>query len=56
MPRLGRRRVTIVVAARLELEITESVLLGNHRAVFDALLRVRELGVRVSMDDFGIGY
>jgi diguanylate cyclase (GGDEF)-like protein len=41
---------------RLEVEITESVLLGDHRAVLDALLRVHELGVRVSMDDFGTGY
>jgi diguanylate cyclase (GGDEF)-like protein len=41
---------------RLELEITESVLLGDHGAARDVLLRVRELGVRVSMDDFGTGY
>jgi diguanylate cyclase (GGDEF)-like protein len=41
---------------RLELEITESVLLGDHGAARDMLLRVRELGVRVSMDDFGTGY
>jgi diguanylate cyclase (GGDEF)-like protein len=41
---------------RLELEITESVLLGDHRAALDVLLQVRELGVRVSMDDFGTGY
>jgi diguanylate cyclase (GGDEF)-like protein len=41
---------------RLELEITESVLLGDHRAALGVLLKVRELGVRVSMDDFGTGY
>jgi diguanylate cyclase (GGDEF)-like protein len=41
---------------RLELEITESVLLGDHRSALDALHRVREMGVRVSMDDFGTGY
>ena len=41
---------------RLELEVTESVLLGDHRAALDILLKVRELGVRVSMDDFGTGY
>jgi diguanylate cyclase (GGDEF)-like protein len=41
---------------RLELEITESVLLGDQRAALDVLLKVRELGVRVSMDDFGTGY
>jgi diguanylate cyclase (GGDEF)-like protein len=41
---------------RLELEITESVLLGDHRTALDVLHRVREMGVRVSMDDFGTGY
>ena len=41
---------------RLELEVTESLLLGDHRAALDILLKVRELGVRVSMDDFGTGY
>jgi diguanylate cyclase (GGDEF)-like protein len=41
---------------RLELEITESVLLGDHRAALDVLHKVRAMGVRVSMDDFGTGY
>jgi diguanylate cyclase (GGDEF)-like protein len=41
---------------RLELEITESVLLGHHRSALDVLHKVREMGVRVSMDDFGTGY
>ncbi len=41
---------------RLELEITESVLLGDHSSVLGELHRLREMGVRVSMDDFGTGY
>ena len=41
---------------RLELEITESVLLGEHRTALDMLHKIREMGVRVSMDDFGTGY
>ena len=41
---------------RLEVEITESVLLRNEAAVLAALHRIRELGVRVAMDDFGTGY
>ena len=41
---------------RLEVEITESVLLRNESAVLAALHRIRELGVRVAMDDFGTGY
>jgi diguanylate cyclase (GGDEF)-like protein len=43
-------------AKRLELEITESVLLQDDRTVLDALHQMRGLGVRISMDDFGTGY
>ncbi len=41
---------------RLELEITESVLLQDDDAVLDTLHALRALGVRISMDDFGTGY
>ncbi|WP_165784480.1 putative bifunctional diguanylate cyclase/phosphodiesterase [Zhengella mangrovi] len=41
---------------RLELEITESALLGNEGKNVQMLQAIRELGVRVSMDDFGTGY
>ncbi len=43
-------------ASRLELEITESVLLQNTEATVAALYQLRSLGVRISMDDFGTGY
>ncbi len=45
-----------LAASRLELEITETVLLQDDRAVLDALHQFRDLGVRICMDDFGTGY
>jgi EAL domain-containing protein (putative c-di-GMP-specific phosphodiesterase class I) len=45
-----------LVAERLELEITESVLLHDFVAVRAMLERLRRLGVRVALDDFGTGY
>jgi diguanylate cyclase (GGDEF)-like protein len=41
---------------RLEVEITESVLLLNNEATLTTLHQLREIGVRISMDDFGTGY
>ena len=41
---------------RLELEITESVMLSNSSVALEALNQVRKLGVQVSIDDFGTGY
>ena len=43
-------------ARRLEIEITESVLMHNTETNTATLHRLRELGVRISMDDFGTGY
>jgi len=41
---------------RLELEITESVLLANSEANLSTLTQLRTLGVRIALDDFGSGY
>ena len=43
-------------AKRLELEITETLLLEKSSQVLATLHALRSLGVRISMDDFGTGY
>jgi diguanylate cyclase (GGDEF)-like protein len=41
---------------RLEVEITEAVLMQNTEVTVATLHRLRDLGVHISMDDFGTGY
>jgi diguanylate cyclase (GGDEF)-like protein len=41
---------------RLELEITEGVLIGDFPGALSILRRLKSLGVRIAMDDFGTGY
>jgi len=43
-------------AERLELEITESVLMDNPEAAAAALRRLRGRGMRIAIDDFGTGF
>ncbi|CAH0498138.1 hypothetical protein NVSP9465_03214 [Novosphingobium sp. CECT 9465] len=43
-------------ASRLELEITESVFIGNVERTLKLLHSIQSLGVRVALDDFGTGY
>jgi len=43
-------------ACRLELEITESVFIGNVDKTLKILYSLQALGVRVALDDFGTGY
>jgi diguanylate cyclase (GGDEF)-like protein len=43
-------------AGRLELELTESTLLGNLETAELSMLRLKAIGVRFALDDFGTGY
>ena len=45
-----------LAAGRLELEITEAVLIRDDEAALALLHQLRELGVRIALDDFGTGY
>lgn len=45
-----------IKADKLELEITEGVLMIGQTYIDDALIKLHKLGVKLSMDDFGTGY
>lgn len=55
-------RIKELLAAReirssdLEIEITESAVMGNVDRVYDDLCRLKSMGIKILMDDFGTGY
>ena len=49
-------QVSGLAVGRLELEITESVLLQKSAGTIDTLHRLKELGLNIVLDDFGTGY
>jgi diguanylate cyclase (GGDEF)-like protein len=53
---LGSLAAVGMPPSRLELEITESVMLEDEGAAFTTLTRLHDLGVRIALDDFGTGY
>jgi len=53
---VGALAASRLAARRLELEITETVLMQNTFATLTTLHQLRDLGVRIVMDDFGVGY
>ncbi|MBB2960438.1 bifunctional diguanylate cyclase/phosphodiesterase [Methylobacterium sp. R2-1] len=49
-------RASGLAAGRLELELTESVLMGDAAVALDHIMGIRALGVSVALDDFGTGF
>jgi EAL domain-containing protein (putative c-di-GMP-specific phosphodiesterase class I) len=49
-------RMSGVTSDMVELEITESAMLGEHAAIVSRLSAMRRLGVKLAVDDFGTGY
>jgi EAL domain-containing protein (putative c-di-GMP-specific phosphodiesterase class I) len=45
-----------VAPARLNLEVTESIMVDNQDVMLSQLARLRDLGVKISIDDFGTGF
>ena len=45
-----------IMSQRLELEVTETVMMHDSETVFATLGQLRKLGVRIALDDFGTGY
>ncbi len=45
-----------ICAPELQIEITESAVMGNVDRVYDDLVRLKDMGIKILMDDFGTGY
>ncbi len=52
----GVLAATGMSASQLELEITESILIDSFDVIIKTLDALKQLGVRISLDDFGAGY
>ena len=52
----GALKAAGLAAERLELEITESLLMSNTEQTLDTLHALSAMGIRIAMDDFGTGY
>jgi diguanylate cyclase (GGDEF)-like protein len=53
---VGALATSGIAPQRLELEVTESVMMQDSEAVFATLGQLHRLGVRIALDDFGTGY
>jgi diguanylate cyclase (GGDEF)-like protein len=48
--------VSVIDTAKLDIELTESVLMNNFDEKFKKINRIKDLGISLSLDDFGTGY
>ncbi len=53
---VGTLARTGLASGRLELEVTEGLLMDDSKQVRDALEAIKRLGIRIALDDFGTGY
>jgi EAL domain-containing protein (putative c-di-GMP-specific phosphodiesterase class I) len=53
---LGIVRETGADPKRIELEITETMIMRNLEQSIETLAQLRSVGMRVAIDDFGVGY
>jgi diguanylate cyclase (GGDEF)-like protein len=53
---VGALATSGIASQRLELEVTETVIMHDSEVVFAALGQLHGLGVRIALDDFGTGY
>ncbi|WP_260609760.1 EAL domain-containing protein [Sphingomonas sp. IC081] len=58
LPKIVKRAIADagISSSRLELEITESVFLGEDKSTEDMFAALKGVGVRLALDDFGTGY
>ena len=47
---------TRIDPGRIELEVTEGIMIGDADSVFDQLAELQALGIKIALDDFGTGY
>lgn len=52
----GILRETGVNSSMIEIEITESVIMGNENIISNTLKELKQIGIVISIDDFGTGY